>query len=183
MIDYIYVVLPAVYGYVMQNFCPFVDKEIKLDRRLELKEMGLYDVNKVVWPLLFIMVGFSWSFARSKASSIQSLGKSVTKGSRKALSQFGKMFGKRSQVTSIDTAYVIFTLFFGWWMVLHTCTQDKRNSMIVLLLTTVSGMVLMYLITSYGKRGLFALLPVVMWLFFTGEYSLFNSSIQQEIEE
>lgn len=162
MTNYIFIVLPIVYGYVMQNFCPFVDSNVVIKRKEELAKSGLNMIYDVVWPLLFVLVGFSWYFA--KDTSI------LLKGTTKTI----------GPSTMLDSAYVVFTLFLGWWMVVNTCTtctesdctSDKRNQMFVLFLTSVVGVVLLYLITSHNRGGLFALIPVVMWLFFTNEFTV-----------
>ncbi len=169
MTNYLYIILPVIYGYFMQNFCPFVNSKTVAQRQEELNKTGMKQINDVVWPLLYLMIGFSWFFARDKASTLEVVGKAATKGSREAVSRFGKLFGKTTPSTSLDMAYIMFTLFLGWWMVTHSCTSDKRNAMMVLFLTTVSGIVLLYLITSYGHRGLFSLIPVIYWLFFANE--------------
>ena len=172
MTNYMYIVLPVVYGYVMQKFCPFVNPQVVQTRKKELSETVLNNIHDVVWPLLFLMVGFSWYFARDKAQIVQKIGKKLSKGSRSAVSVFGKIFGNTSQTTALDTAYGLFTLFLGWWMVTTSCTSNTRNAMLVLFLTSISGTGLLYLITSYGRGGLFALIPVVLWLFFANEYSI-----------
>jgi len=167
----------------MQNFCPFVDPNKVQQRQQELSMSGMKQIHDVVWPLMYLMIGFSWFFARDKASTLQVVGENVTKGSRQAVMSFGKLFGKTTPTTSLDIAYLLFTLFLGWWMVAHSCTLDKRNAMMVLFLTTVSGFVLLYLITSYGRKGLFALIPVIFWLFFTNEQAIkdyYHSMTSQE---
>lgn len=170
MTNYYYIILPVIYGYVMQQFCPFVNRESVEKRRQELTQKGVIGIYEVIWPLLFLMIGFSWFFARQKADIVKSL--VSNKGSREAVVQFGKLFGKMSQTTALDTAYTIFTALIGWWLVLNKCTTNRRNDMLVLFLTSASGGLLLYLITSYGKKGLFALIPVVMWLFFANEYNI-----------
>lgn len=174
--SYYYIILPAIYGYVMKGMCPFVSKEEAQNRHKELSDQGIAVIYDAVWPLLFLMVGFSWFFSREKAAAIQRItnetGKVLTKGSREAALNFGKLFGKVSHATALDTAYTIFVLLLGWWLVVNTCTTNRRNDMLVLFLTSMSGGLLLYLITSYGKRGLFALLPVVMWLFFANQYNV-----------
>lgn len=183
MTNYLYIVLPVVYGYFMQNFCPFVEPSVAYLRQKELTDSGMKQIHDVVWPLMYLMIGFSWFFARDKARTLQVIGSNVTKGSREAVTSFGKIFGKTTPGTSLDMAYILFTLFLGWWMVSHSCTPNKRNSMLVLFLTTVTGFMLLYLITSFGRKGLFALIPVIFWLFFTNEQAIkdyYNSTSEQE---
>lgn len=176
MSNYIYVILPAVYGYVMKYYCPLVDKDTKDQRRGELAEKGLLRIHDVVWPLLFLMIGFSWYF--SKGSKIK-----LSKRASNATSYIGSILGKDGYMTTLDSLYVLFTLMLGWLMVVNTCANDRRNAMLVLFFTGSSAMMLMYFLTSQHKSGLFALIPVMVWLFFTGEYSLRSYTESLEVDE
>jgi len=79
------------------------------------------------------------------------------------------------KLVGMDASYVLFILLLSWWLVISECGSPDRlmQAKMILSATTISGLGLLYAIKGSGIASIFTLIPVVMWVFFSGQ-SLFR---------
>lgn len=152
--NFIYVVIPPILGYLMSEICfGYTQDEVQTAK----KERDTFDtiIERVVWPTLFLFIGFSWALSKQNAK----VGKEAFKG---------------ATFLTLDSLYVLFMLLMGLWLMVKLCGKKSDDNMqkarIALGMTTVSGLALIYNVARHAGGALFPLIPVVMWIFMNGQF-------------
>jgi hypothetical protein len=125
---------------------------------------GEYIIRNNVWPVLSGTIGFAWYFARNKAAG------AANKGTRKAVGKLGKIL-QGSQRYVLDFAFLALIGMVNWWIYSYSCQKDYQNSFYLLISTIGTLMWVIYLTASYTTYSLLLLTPLLIWLFFSAEYT------------
>jgi hypothetical protein len=164
--DIVPIVIPPLASYIISTYCPF-KPGFNPNTRTETKGEAI--VRNNVWPVLSGCVGFAWYFARNKAYSVQAA-KATKKGTREAVGRLSKLF-QGSHKYTLDFAFVLLIAAFNWWIYLYSCEGNLDDAFKVLVLTLGLCFWVIYLTSSYTATSLFLLTPLLLWLFFSVEYT------------
>ena len=105
MTEYIPILLPSLFGYGTAMFCNVGSQS---GSNVSFRPPPV--VFSIVWPVLYIMLGVSWYFAR-----------------------------KSNELWS-DIFYISLIMLLNLWIVLYSCQGDKKNAIYVLVLSIVFGL-------------------------------------------
>ena len=152
--DIIPILIPPITNHIVRNFCPFSKKVLPKSTETQSE----YIIREYVWPLLSACIGFSWFLARNKAQITK---KQIIKG------PISKLFkGFQNGKLMLDGAFLL-----SWWMWLYSCEGRYTDAFYVLISVICALFGTIYVASSYTASSLLLLTPVIIWLFFTAEYT------------
>ena len=102
MTEYIPIILPSLLGYGTAMFCK-VNKDSGATVSLRPPPI----VFSIVWPILYLMLGFSWFYARQN--------KNIT----------------------ADIFYTTLIILLSTWLIVYSCSNNKKMGIYVLVLSVI----------------------------------------------
>ena len=102
MTEYIPIILPSLLGYGTAMFCK-VNKDSGANVSLRPPPI----VFSIVWPILYLMLGFSWFYARQN--------KNIT----------------------ADIFYATLIILLSTWLIVYSCSNNKKMGIYVLILSVI----------------------------------------------
>jgi tryptophan-rich sensory protein len=104
MTEYIPIILPSLLGYGTAMFC-----KVTKDSGINVSIRPPPIIFSIVWPILYLMLGFSWFYAR-----------------------------KNKNVTS-DLFYTMLILLLSVWLIVYSCKNNKKLGIYVLIFSIIAS--------------------------------------------
>jgi len=138
--QYIPILLPSILGYGTAMFC-----NVGKDSGVIVKFRPPPAVFSTVWITLYILLGFSWYFARKDNLINQQL---------------------------IDNMYMILNIMLCLWIYVYSCRKDKINGIYVLVLSIIFSA--MCYTVSENMMSKLMIVPLMGWLLLATLLNIFE---------
>tara|TARA_B100001094_G_C18101881_1_gene756228 strand:+ start:804 stop:1298 length:495 start_codon:yes stop_codon:yes gene_type:complete len=145
IMDKIVIFIPLVTGYITSYFC-----RVGESSGSSLAARPPPVVFSIVWPILYILIGYSWFITRKKAPHLMT-----------------------------DILFGINTLISIKWIVLFGCLGWKKMALYDIVLLVASSLILVVYSMKYSTLAACLLVPYVAWLLFAQQlnYSIVNKKL------
>ena len=139
ILEYIPIIIPGLSGYTTSMFC-----NVSKTSGAQVSFRPPAFIFSIIWPLLYLLFGFSWYFARK--SDI-------------------------NNITLIDINYGILVLLLNFWIYIYACKNNKKDAIYILVLSIVFGL-LSYTLGNLTSKML--IVPLIVWLLFATLLNIFE---------
>jgi tryptophan-rich sensory protein len=102
MLQYIPIIIPALSGYLTSMFC-----HVNKTSGIQVSFRPPAFVFSIVWPILYLLFGFSWYFAREKNKILA------------------------------DIFFSILVILLNLWIFIYSCKNNKKDAIYILILSII----------------------------------------------
>jgi len=156
--DIVVLLLPILSGYFLRLKCPIEQEKIQ--------PLNPY-YFEVIWPILYILSGYAWFWARQYASGSLKLGG----GSNIPIKVL------------IDLMFLLHTSFANGWIYYFLCKFDKRSALWMLNGLVFATIAIIYYSAKSTALPSLLLIPYLVWMLFAQQWNKKVLDIEEDVEE